>query len=50
MDVWARARCWPTVNSAPPEGEVEEHWTFFLVDPSNNLLEFKCYRDPRMMY
>lgn len=32
------------------EGKAEEHYTFFLIDPSNNLLEFKCYRDPRMMY
>jgi len=32
------------------EGRAEEHLTFFLVDPSNNLLEFKYYRDPRMMY
>jgi extradiol dioxygenase family protein len=32
------------------EGKVEEHQTFFLVDPSNNLLEFKWYRDERMMY
>jgi extradiol dioxygenase family protein len=32
------------------EGRVEEHLTFFLVDPSNNLLEFKWYRDARMMY
>lgn len=32
------------------EGLIEEHLTFFLVDPSNNLLEFKYYRDPRMMY
>jgi uncharacterized protein len=29
---------------------VEEHRTFVLVDPSGNLLEFKHYRDPRMMY
>ncbi len=29
---------------------VEEHWTFLLIDPSNNLLEFKHYLDPRMMY
>lgn len=29
---------------------VEEHWTFLLIDPSNNLLEFKYYLDPRMMY
>jgi extradiol dioxygenase family protein len=32
------------------EGMVEEHQTFFLVDPSNNLLEFKWYRDEHMMY
>jgi extradiol dioxygenase family protein len=32
------------------EGRVEEHLTFVLKDPSNNLLEFKFYRDPRMMY
>jgi extradiol dioxygenase family protein len=32
------------------EGLVEEHLTFMLMDPSNNLLEFKYYRDPRMMY
>ena len=31
-------------------GMVEEHLTFVLRDPSNNLLEFKHYRDPRMMY
>lgn len=29
---------------------VEEHWTFMLIDPSNNLLEFKYYLDPHMMY
>jgi extradiol dioxygenase family protein len=29
---------------------VEEHQTFVLRDPSNNLLEFKHYRDPRMMH
>lgn len=28
----------------------EEHKTFFLIDPSNNLLEFKYYNDPNMMY
>lgn len=28
----------------------ESHLTFVLRDPSNNLLEFKHYRDPRMMY
>jgi uncharacterized protein len=32
------------------EGKVEEHLTVVLVDPSNNLIEFKHYRDPRMMY
>jgi extradiol dioxygenase family protein len=32
------------------EGLVEEHYTFMLIDPSNNLLEFKHYFDPRMMY
>jgi uncharacterized protein len=32
------------------EGRVEEHLTFMLIDPSNNLLEFKYYHDPRMMY
>jgi extradiol dioxygenase family protein len=29
---------------------VEEHLTFVLGDPSGNLIEFKHYRDPRMMY
>jgi extradiol dioxygenase family protein len=32
------------------EGMHEEHRTFVLKDPSSNLLEFKHYRDPRMMY
>ena len=32
------------------EGMVEEHRSFVLRDPSNNLLEFKYYADPRMMY
>lgn len=31
-------------------GQPEEHRTFFLCDPSNNLLEFKHYGDPAMMY
>jgi uncharacterized protein len=31
-------------------GLVEEHETFVLLDPSANLLEFKHYTDPRMMY
>lgn len=32
------------------KGLVEEHLTFVLQDPSNNLIEFKYYFDPRMMY
>ena len=32
------------------EGLPEEHQTFFLVDPSNNVLEFKCYVRSEMMY
>ncbi len=28
----------------------EEHLTFFLKDPSNNLIEFKYYQSPKMMY
>jgi extradiol dioxygenase family protein len=32
------------------EGLVEEHRTFVLMDPTGNLLEFKHYNDPRMMY
>lgn len=32
------------------EGTVEEHRTVVIVDPSLNLLEFKHYRDPRMMF
>jgi len=31
-------------------GRREEHVTFFLRDPSNNLLEFKFYQDPEMTY
>ncbi len=31
-------------------GKVEEHYTFFLKDPSNNLLEFKYYIDDGMIY
>jgi extradiol dioxygenase family protein len=31
-------------------GMAEEHLTFVLRDPSNNLIEFKHYRDPRMMH
>ncbi|HWD54000.1 MAG TPA: VOC family protein [Acidimicrobiales bacterium] len=32
------------------EGLVEAHRTFVLRDPSDNLIEFKHYVDPRMMY
>jgi extradiol dioxygenase family protein len=32
------------------EGMVEAHRTFALCDPSDNLLEFKHYDDPRMAY
>lgn len=28
----------------------EEHLTFMILDPSNNVLEFKYYFDPEMMY
>ena len=28
----------------------EEHMTFVLRDPSNNLIEFKHYVDPRLLY
>ena len=31
-------------------GRVEEHDSIVLRDPSNNLLEFKHYTDPRVMY
>jgi extradiol dioxygenase family protein len=42
----------PVFRPAQPrfKGQVEEHETVVLVDPSGNLLEFKHYRDPRMMY
>ncbi len=32
------------------EGLVEAHRTFVIKDPSDNLIEFKHYDDPRMMY
>jgi extradiol dioxygenase family protein len=32
------------------EGTVEEHTTMCVLDPSNNVLEFKHYHDPRMMH
>jgi len=31
-------------------GKQEEHITFFLIDPANNLLEFKYYHDSGMVY
>ena len=32
------------------EGTAEQHRTIFLADPSNNVLEFKNYDDPRLQY
>jgi extradiol dioxygenase family protein len=32
------------------EGRIEVHSTFVVCDPASNLLEFKHYVDPRMMY
>lgn len=32
------------------EGTAEEHSTVVLRDPTGNLLEFKHYQDPRMIY
>ncbi len=32
------------------EGTPREHKTFFLKDPSNNLIEFKWYRDPGLIF
>lgn len=32
------------------EGTAEEHSTVVLCDPTGNLLEFKHYADPRMIY
>lgn len=32
------------------EGEPAQHETFMLIDPSNNLIEFKWYQDKQMMY
>jgi extradiol dioxygenase family protein len=32
------------------DGQIEVHRTFVLRDPADNLLEFKHYADPRMMY
>ncbi|HET6502349.1 MAG TPA: VOC family protein [Amycolatopsis sp.] len=32
------------------EGTAEQHRTLFLVDPSNNVIEFKNYDDPRLQF
>ncbi|HCM42443.1 MAG TPA: VOC family protein [Candidatus Omnitrophota bacterium] len=32
------------------QGTPREHKTFFLKDPSNNLIEFKWYRDPSLVF
>ena len=32
------------------EGTPREHKTFFLKDPSNNLIELKWYRDPSLIF
>ncbi len=32
------------------EKKREEHKSFFLKDPANNLIEFKWYRDPEMKF
>lgn len=48
----AEQRKLPFFRACQPrfEGMAEEHLTFVLRDPSNNLIELKHYRDPRMMY
>ena len=48
----AEQRKLPFFRAVQPRfaGTVEEHLTFVLRDPSDNLIEFKHYRDPRMMY
>jgi uncharacterized protein len=42
----------PTLGQAGVrfEGTAEEHRQIFLTDPSNNVLEFKVYDDPRLLY
>jgi uncharacterized protein len=42
----------PTLGEAAVRfgGTAEEHRQIFLVDPSNNVLEFKVYDDPRLLY
>ena len=48
----AETRELPFYRAAQPRFKdmVEEHTTFVLADPSNNLIEFKHYRDARMMH
>ncbi|ADU31378.1 VOC family protein [Evansella cellulosilytica] len=48
----AEERCLPFFQEPMMrfEGRQEEHETFFLIDPSNNLLEFKYYQDTSMVY
>lgn len=50
--VLAETRDLPFFATCSPrfKDQVEEHLTFVLRDPSNNLIEFKHYRDPRMMH
>ena len=31
-------------------GRKDEHHSFFLCDPANNLIEFKYYKDPKLIY
>lgn len=53
-EVLARARSQHLAFFAEPfvrfSGRREEHRSFLLRDPSNNLIEFKHYADPEMMY
>jgi extradiol dioxygenase family protein len=46
----ARALCVFSPVSTRFEGRAEEHLTFVLRDPANNLIEFKHYLDHRMMH
>ena len=48
----AETRDIPFFQTCQPrfKDKVEEHLTFVLKDPSGNLIEFKHYRDARMMY
>lgn len=54
LDVLERARRHGAPFHTEPfvrfDGKRERHQTFFLVDPSNNLVEFKHYDDPEMAY